>query len=261
MILNIAYFGDVIGRPGRRLIKENIGEIKKKYDLSLFLVNGENSAGGRGVDGKSLRELFDCGVDVVTLGDHTFYQSEFDVFLNKNKKKCIRPLNYSGEVAGVGYSVLNHKGVKLAICNIIGRVGMGLLVDCPFKAFDEFYNDTEEIKIKIVDFHAEATSEKNAMAHYIDGRASLLVGTHTHVQTSDERIFEKGLGYITDLGMCGPIDSVIGMDKDVALFRLTTGRNKHYKIAKGEAMLNGVFASIDINTGKAVNIERINVSG
>lgn len=260
MLFNVAFFGDVIGKPGRRLIKENISDIKKKYNLNLFLVNGENSAGGRGVDGKSLKELYDCGVEFITLGDHTFYQNEFDSYLNENKKKCIRPLNYPGNPAGAGFSVVSYEGLEIAICNLIGRVGMGLLVDCPYKAFDKFFEATKNTKIKLVDFHAEATSEKNAMAHYIDGRASLLVGTHTHVQTADERIFENGLGYITDLGMCGPINSVIGMDKDIALFRLTTGRNKHYKIAKGEAMLNGVFASIDPLSGVTKKIERIKIT-
>lgn len=256
--VKLAFFGDVIGKPGRRLLLEKIPELKEENQLDLIIANGENSAGGRGVNEKSVIELYESGIDVVTLGDHTFYESSFDSFLDKSSK-CIRPLNYPNKPAGNGYLIIEVNSFKVAICNLIGRVSMGLLVDCPYKAFDKFEAEVGDVDIKIVDFHAEATSEKNAMAHYIGERGSLLVGTHTHVQTADERIFNCGLGYITDLGMCGPYDSVIGMDKDVAMYRLTTSRNKHYKIAKGRAMLNGIIAEIAGESSKTLSIKRVNI--
>jgi metallophosphoesterase (TIGR00282 family) len=259
MILNILYFGDVVGRPGRNLLVEQLPALKKNFDVNLTIVNGENSAGGRGVSDISVNELFAAGVDLVSLGDHTYYQAEFDHYLNVNSNKLVRPLNYPSPAPGVGYLSVNVAGVDVVLINLMGRVSMGLLIECPFLAFDQTFLACKPESIKIVDFHAEATSEKYALAHYIDGRCSLLVGTHTHVQTADEQIFPKGMGYITDLGMCGPASGVIGMDAEVALNRFLTARHKSYKLCKSQPMLNGVFASIDSETKRTVKIERIRI--
>lgn len=259
MDINILFFGDIVGRPGRQALAENLPELKAKYNCNLVIVNGENSAGGRGVADVSLKELFSVGVDYITLGDHTFYQSEFDVYLNSNVSKVVRPANYPEPAAGAGFLVFNYHDCSIALINLIGRVSMNAVLDCPFKKFDEIFSSLPEGTINIVDFHAEATSEKYAMANYIDGRCSLLVGTHTHVQTADERIFEKGLAYITDLGMCGPKNGVIGLDTEVALYRFLTGRHKSYKLSKSNPGLNGVFVSIDSDTKRAHRIERISI--
>lgn len=258
-MITILFLGDVVGRVGRQALKKRLSSLKKEHGVDLAIVNGENSAGGIGIDPGCAEEIFVAGADVITTGNHIWSKREIEGYLNANTHRIIRPANYAEGAPGAGYVVWKaSNGVEVGVVNISGRVFMGDLVDCPFKKADEIFSTSlAEVKVKFVDFHAEATSEKVAMAHYLDGRASVVVGTHTHVQTADERILQGGSACITDVGMCGPRDSVIGMQKELVLQRFVTGRPIRFDVAKGEAQINGVLVKVDVSTGKAISIERV----
>jgi len=244
--------GDIIGRPGRQAIRELLPNLRQQYGLDLVIANAENVAGGFGLTLATAMELLNAGVDVLTSGNHIWAQQEIISHLDGDMP-ILRPLNYPSGVPGRGYLVNR----QTMVVNLIGRTFMGD-VDCPFRAIDQLLNEGKhKPRVIIVDFHAEATSEKIAMGHYLDGRVSAVLGTHTHVGTTDTRLFPQGTAYVTDVGMTGPIDSVIGMETDVIIQRFLTGIPHRMSVAKGRTMFNAVSVRIDERSGRATNIDRI----
>jgi len=258
--LNILVIGDIVGRPGRRAVKKLIPQVQKEYDIDFTIVNAENAAGGRGLSRGVMDEILSAGIDVLTMGNHVWDNKDIFSFID-DEFRLIRPANYPGPCPGKGYHV--YKGgfnKNIAVINLSGRVFMPPL-DCPFQLIDEIISEIEgQADIIIIDFHAEATSEKLALAYYVDGRVSAVVGTHTHIQTSDERILPQGTAYITDLGMTGPQESVLGMDKDSVLKKFLTGRPNRFEVASGPAQMEGVILYIDDDTDKVLEIKRISLS-
>lgn len=258
--LKVLCFGDVVGRPGRGALKNALQTLKHKHNPNLVVANGENSAGGTGMDIGCAKELLSFGVDVITLGDHVWQKKELRGYLavEENLKSCIRPANYPDGAPGRGWTICKDKdGNQIGVMNLMGRVFMNFPLDCPFKKAEEILTKhLSSCKVIICDFHGEATSEKIAFSRLFDGRVSLIFGTHTHVQTADNCVLSGGSGYITDVGMCGCIDGVIGMSKEVALQRFLTGMPVPYEIADGVAAVSGVVAAIDAQTGKAISVER-----
>ncbi|MEF3254186.1 MAG: TIGR00282 family metallophosphoesterase [Deferribacterales bacterium] len=254
--LNIIFLGDIVGRLGRNLLKEHLTEMRCQLNADLIFVNGENASSGFGITKKNYEELISLGIDGVTSGNHVWDKKG----LEKDIQLCdrlIRPYNFPPEQPGQGYLILEIYGVKVALLNLIGRVFMGNVIDCPFRSFDRFYNSMETDLI-IVDFHAEATSEKVAFGNYVDGRATAVVGTHTHVQTNDDRILPKGTFYITDLGMCGSLDSVIGIKSEIAIKKLLTGMPEKFDVElEGRGIINGVFLQCDLESGKIIDYKKI----
>lgn len=259
--LRIMMLGDFVGRPARDGLRKCYSYIRNTLEVDLLVVNAENVSGGNCIVPSSAMELKEIGVDIITLGDHAFQKREMHPFLDDNASWCIRPANYPEGAAGKGETFWKHSdsNTEVYICNLIGRVFLQGSLDCPFRAIDNMLQKKpESAKIVLCDFHAEATSEKQAFAYYLDGRASLVVGTHTHVQTADARILPGGTGKITDLGMSGCIDTVIGMDTSVALDRFITGLPRAYKLGKGEMIrLCGILATVDCESGKALSIEAV----
>lgn len=256
--LNILCLGDVVGGIGRKALSVGLSALKQEYAIDLTIVNCENACGGLGLDAKRAFELRDAGIDCITLGDHTWAKKEIISVFEQKPDWIIRPLNYPDGAAGAGYTTIKKFGRPVVVVNLLGRVFMDGLWDCPFRAGNNIMSELAELSpVYIFDFHAEATSEKIAFGYEVDGKASIVYGTHTHVQTADERITEKGTAFITDLGMCGSEDGVIGMDKEVALFRFKTGRPKFYEAARGQGSLQGVVCQVDLVTGKALKITRI----
>lgn len=257
-MLKILFLGDVIGKTGRKALKENLSKLKQQYSADVCIVNGENSAGGLGIGPKEAEELYSAGADIITTGNHVWKKNEIRNFLNKNNQKILRPLNYPAGNPGVGFLIWQGKpGVKLGVVNIQGRVFMPDLIDCPFHAIEKILGEElKECTDIFVDFHAEATSEKVSMGHFLDGKVSAVVGTHTHIQTADERILPDGTAYITDVGMCGPEDSAIGMKKDLVINRFLTAQPARFDVSKSSPVINGVLVSC-LENGKAESIERI----
>lgn len=251
--MKILLIGDIVGKPGRRIVKELLPIIKQKHNIDFIIANGENIAGGSGVTEKTLDELFyDAGVDVITTGDHIWKKRETQKFID-NYDNLVRPLNYPEGVPGKGSVITNG----IAVISLLGRIFMNP-IDCPFRIVEkEIEKIKEKTNIIIIDFHAEATSEKIAMGWFLDGRVTAVVGTHTHVQTADERILNKGTAYITDMGMTGSMDSVIGRTKDAVIQKFLTQLPVKFEVATEDVRLNGVLIEIDEKSGKAVNIERI----
>lgn len=254
--IKILAIGDIIGRVGRNIVGDKLQGLVDRYRIDLVVANGENSAGGMGMTPDRTREIFSYGVNVITSGNHVWNKSEILEILD-SEPSFIRPANYPPGVAGKGYCIVNVRGVSICVINLIGRVLMTTL-DCPFRKFDEIYNEVKDkCKIIIIDFHAEATSEKQALGWYVDGRASALFGTHTHVQTADERILTKGTGYITDIGMTGPFDSVIGMKKEKSIDFFLYQTKMRFEPATENPGINGVIITINPATGKTENIVRL----
>lgn len=254
--MRVLFIGDIVGSPGRKAAKEMINKFKKEEQVDFCIVNGENAAGGSGITYVIAQELYNNGVDGITMGNHTWSKHEILNFIESDNK-IARPANYPQDLPGKGYAILNGKNGKIAIMNLLGRIYMDN-IDCPFKAADrELEQIKKEVKVVIVDFHAEATSEKTAMAWYLDGRVSCVLGTHTHVQTADERIFPFGTGYITDVGMTGPYDGVIGVNKDIILKKFLTSMPQRFEVANGRVIFNAVMLDIDEKNGKTTNIRRI----
>ncbi|ADL42812.1 metallophosphoesterase [Caldicellulosiruptor obsidiansis OB47] len=248
--------GDVVGRPGRNILKSTLSKLKENYKIDVVIANCENAAGGNGLTKKVADELFSIGIDVMTMGNHVWANKEIFSFI-ESETRIIRPANYpEGTTPGRGYNVFEKNNIKFAVINLCGRVFMENL-DCPFRKIDEILKKID-CRIIIVDLHAEATSEKIALGFYVDGRVSCVYGTHTHVQTADEKILPNGTAYITDIGMTGPYDSVLGVDKDIVIQKFTTLLPVRFEVAKGKAQFNGIVFEVDNNTGKAVSIERIN---
>jgi len=246
--------GDVVGRPGRRAVQHFLPGLRHDYDFDLVIANGENSAGGIGLTPDTVKELCDCGVDVITTGNHVWAKKDIIPHMD-GELPIIRPLNFPPGVPGRGF--LEMKGV--VVVNIMGRVFIGQY-DCPFRAMDCFLSEIKtESKVIIVDFHAEATSEKVAMGKYLDGRVSAILGTHTHVPTADSYIMPRGTAYVTDVGMVGPVDSVIGVDSQSAIRSFLTGMPHRFFVSEGAAMFDAIMVEIDEATGRATTIKRIHL--
>ncbi|HCP23566.1 MAG: TIGR00282 family metallophosphoesterase [SAR202 cluster bacterium] len=251
--MRILMIGDVIGKPGRQAVRALLPDLKREKSIDVVICNGENTAGGFGLTLDTASELLECGVDVLTSGNHIWDKREIYPYLDDGLP-LIRPANYP-DAPGRGYI---HCGA-LTVVNLMGRVFMGA-VDCPFRAADALLTKLREENgnnVIIVDFHAEATSEKQAMGWYLDGRVSGVFGTHTHVGTVDARILPKGTAYLTDVGMTGPMDSVIGSDKNAVLERFLTSMPTRLPVAVGACVLNSVLVEVDEETGTASLIERI----
>jgi len=255
--INVLFIADIIGKPGLNIVKHHLPSLKKKYNIDLCIANGENGAGGKGLTEAIANEYFYLGINVITSGNHIFDKSKLHKFLNENKA-ILRPLNYPPSNDGRGSLIVNlEENIKVAIINAQGRTFM-YSIDCPFRTISEEINRlTTTTPIIIVDFHAEATAEKVAMGWYLNGKVSAVIGTHTHVQTADERILNKGTAYITDAGMTGPYDSVIGLKKEIALDRFIKQIPLRYEIADTDVHFCGILLKIDCKTGKAKTIERI----
>lgn len=245
--------GDVIGRPGRRAARALLPGLRQEYAIDLIIANGENAAGGIGITTQTADELFESDVDVITSGNHIWAQREIIPTLDSSPA-ILRPLNYPQGVPGHGYFI---KGEAMVV-NLIGRTFIGNF-DCPFRAIDQLLEDLADKKppVIIVDFHAEATSEKVAMGWYLDGRVSAVLGTHTHVGTVDARLLPKGTAHITDVGMTGPLNSVIGDDVNTVLTRFLTQLPYRISVGKGSVILNSVLVEIEETTGRAKHIQRI----
>jgi metallophosphoesterase (TIGR00282 family) len=244
--------GDAVGRPGRKAVRKFLPGLCHDYELSLVIANGENCAGGIGITPDTAKELFGCGVNVITTGNHVWAKKEIIPYLD-GELPIIRPLNFPPGAPGRGF--LDVKGAL--IVNLIGRVFIGGF-DCPFRAIDSLLSEIKtDSKVIIVDFHAEATSEKVAMGRYLDGRVSAVLGTHTHVGTVDACILPKGTAYVTDVGMVGPVDSVIGVNTESAIRSFLTGMPHRFFVSEGAASFDAVLVDVDEATGKAVSIQRI----
>jgi 2',3'-cyclic-nucleotide 2'-phosphodiesterase len=256
--LTVICVGDVFGEPGRRAVQMLLPKLKKQHEADLAVVNVENSASGFGVTPLIARTFLEQGVDVMTSGNHIWDKKEIIEYIGK-ENLLLRPANYPPGTPGAGSIVVKAGPHKVAVLNLMGRVFLPQL-DCPFrKADEELERLRAETPIIVVDMHAEATSESQAMGWHLDGRVSVVVGTHRHVQTADERLLPKGTAYITDLGLTGPTDSVIGVEPELALARFISGMPNRFEPAKGPAMLQGVVIRIDPETGRGLSIERLRV--
>jgi metallophosphoesterase (TIGR00282 family) len=251
----ILFVADVVGHPGREAVKAILPGLKKELHPNLTIVNGENAAGGFGLTAKIAAELKGSGADVITTGNHVFAQKEFVPELPQ-LERVLRPANYPPAAPGHGSCVVEAGGRQVLVMNLIGRVFMDSLDD-PFRAADSILAAHPAIGIVFCDMHAEATSEKTAMGWYLDGRVSAVVGTHTHIPTADARLLPKGTAYVTDVGMVGPRDSCIGMDKDVVLQRFLTGVPNRFVVASGPVTFNSVLVTISGPTGRATSIQRV----
>ncbi len=252
--MKVLMVGDIVGSPGRNVFGQVVAKMKGLNEADFVVANAENTAGGRGLTAGLAEELFSMGADVLTLGDHTWDRKEFLPYLDK-EKRVVRPLNFAPGCPGHGFTTLDTGWGAVTVVNLIGRVFMKAY-DCPFRAIDQLLGKITS-KMILVDMHAEATSEKIAIGRYLNGRVSCVVGTHTHVQTSDEAVLEKGTAYITDLGMAGAKDSVIGRGVESVTDMFLTGMPAKFDLGRSDVMLEGVVVDIDRETGKALSIKRI----
>lgn len=254
--INIFFIGDIVGKPGMDLVQTWAPSLIQKYKVDFVIANGENASDGKGCTEKEGKALFNLGVQVITGGNHTWDKHQSQDYL-KNEPRALRPLNYPKGTYGNGYFVSDTKKGKVAVINLQGRTFMPI-IDCPFRSADWVLKKIgSETKIIIIDFHAEASAEKIALSQYLDGKVSAIIGTHTHVQTSDERILTNGTGYITDVGMTGPYDSVIGMKVQAAINRFLFQTPQKYEAAKDDSHLCAVFLKVDVDSGRTIEIERI----
>ena len=256
--MRVLAVGDLIGNAGIQKLKKEIGKLRETEKIDFVIVNGENSAEGMGITQKNFDDILSCNVNCITMGNHTWGKK--DIFKFIDHPKLLRPANYPKGVVGKGYGIYECKGKKIAVINLIGRVDINVLSENPFIIAKEIINKIQkEVDMIFVDFHAEATAEKIAMGNFLDDKVTAVFGTHTHVQTADEKILPNGTGYITDIGMTGPKNSVIGMDIKVSIKRFETTLPERYKIAEGESMLNAVIFDIDDESNKVKSIKRINI--
>lgn len=250
--MKVLAIGDVVGKPGRIAVKEFLPGLILEYGIDLVIANGENSAHGIGITAKTASELVEAGVNIITTGNHVWAQRDIISYLN-GQLPIIRPLNFPPTVPGKGYIIINGA----MVINLIGRIFVGEY-DCPFRTIDSLLSEFEPLpKIIIVDFHAEATSEKVALGRYLDGRVSAVLGTHTHIGTIDSRILPHGTAYVTDIGMAGPVDSIIGDDIENVLNSFINGMPHRLSVGKGKSSLDAILLNIEDETGKAMSIMRI----
>ena len=254
--MKILAVGDLVGEGGVKKLKELLPKIREEENIDFVIVNAENSAGGMGITTKIFNELKALNIDAMTMGNHTWGKK--DIFTFIDDPKLLRPANYPNNVPGKGYGIYNCKGKKICVVNLIGRTDMNVLSENPFQKMQEILKEVRsQADIIILDFHAEATAEKIAMGYYLDGKITAMFGTHTHVQTADEKILEHGTGYITDIGMTGPIKAVIGMDIAVSIKRFETTLPERYKLAEGNCMLNGCIFDINDETCRVNKVTRV----
>jgi len=255
-IIRVLFIADIVGNPGLNALEEALPVLRETHKPDLIVANGENSAHGKGLTPHIAEGLFQSGIQVITTGNHIWSRKNIFESL-EHDPRILRPLNYPADTPGHGSTVLTVKGKRIGVVNLQGRAFM-YSIDCPFRCMDEEIKRLrgQQASIVIVDFHAEATAEKIALAWYLDGRVSSVIGTHTHVQTADERILPGGTSTITDAGMTGPVDSVIGMDKDTAVKRFRTQLPVMYRIASGDSIVCGVGLTIDSETGQSLSIVR-----
>lgn len=257
--MTILYFGDIIGRPGRNAIKKILPRLKTSYAPDLILGNCENLAHGKGITRETIQEMELAGIDYFTSGNHIFSLKQGQEILDRKDSHVLRPANYPPGIPGKGYKIFEVGTAKVAIINLIGRVFFQEDFDCPFRTANSILAEIAEQKVKIilVDFHAEASSESIALGWHLAGRVSLVVGTHTHVQTADERILPGGTAYITDIGMVGVKDSVIGVEKEIIIQSFLNQMPWQHQLAEGDCSVNAIVCEIDPASGKASRIERI----
>lgn len=255
--MKVLTIGDIVGENGVKKVKEELPKIRAEYDIDFVIVNAENSAGGMGITKKIFDDLLNLNVDVITMGNHTWGKK--DIFSFIDNPKLLRPANYSKGVVGKGIGIYKCMDKKICVIDLIGRTDMNVLSDNPFTKVESLIKKVkDECDMIFVEFHAEATAEKIAMANFLDGRVTAVYGTHTHVQTADDTILENGTAYITDIGMTGPINSVIGMDREASIKRFVTSLPERYKLADGKCMLNACIFNINDEDCRVMSIERIN---
>ena len=256
--MKILAVGDIVGEAGVRKLKEELPKIKKEENIDFVITNGENSAGGMGITEKNFRDILEAGTNVITMGNHTWGKK--DIFKFIDAPQLLRPANYPKGVVGKGLGIYECKNKKIAVMNFMGRVDINILTENPFIMAKEMVEELQgKVDMIFIDFHAEATAEKIAMGRFLDRKITALFGTHTHVQTADEQIFPNGTAYITDLGMTGPKNSVIGMDVNVSFKRFETALPEKYKLADGECILNAVEFEVNDYTNKVTDIKRIRI--
>lgn len=251
--MRLLFLGDIVGRPGRKAVKARLKDLRGELALDVIVANGENASGGLGLSGKNAREVHGAGIDILTSGNHIWKMKDIRAVLDE-EPWLLRPANYPSGAPGRGVAVFDF-GSQLppvAVINLLGRTYMEP-VDCPFHAAEEALKGIPEGAVVLVDFHAEATSEKRALAYMLQGRVTAVVGTHTHVQTNDARVLPGGTGFLSDAGMCGPMDSVLGMDQQIILQKFLTGLPVRFELALGPVMLNGVIVEAD-EMGRCISI-------
>jgi metallophosphoesterase (TIGR00282 family) len=256
--MRLLFLGDIVGSSGREIVKTYLPRLKRKYQPDFIVANGENAAHGRGITEKIAKELFEAGVHAITLGNHTWDNKDIFDFIDR-EPRMIRPANFPKGTPGSGITYIKQADAELAVINLQGRAFLPPL-DCPFETADRLVQQaSKRTKLIFVDFHAEATSEKQALGWYLDGRITALVGTHTHVQTGDERILPNGTGYLTDAGMCGPMDGILGMEREAVIKKFITQLPVRFEVATGRSQLNGVLFTLDKSKGITTGIERIRI--
>jgi hypothetical protein len=262
MALRILCLGDIVGRPGRQIVHQKLPALVRERGVDLVVANAENIAGGSGITTNLFHKIRSYGVDVVTLGDHVFRKQEIIPSM-QGSERMVRPANLASTAAGRPFTVVaTASGVSVAVFCLLGRIYMNLPSDDPFAAADRVLGAIPQaVRVCVCDMHAEASSEKVAMGHWLDGRCSMVVGTHTHIPTADARVLAGGSAYISDLGMCGPYDSVLGRRKERVLKFMTTSMPQNFDIATGDVRLCGALAEIDPDTGRALSMERIEIKG
>lgn len=259
--MKILFLGDIFGKPGRNAIKSHLGQIKQEEEIDVVVANGENAAGGLGITPQVCETLLGMGIDVITSGNHIYKKKEIYGYIQE-QPRLLKPANYPPSTPGQGYYIFSGpktKGKKVAVINLCGRVFVENL-DCPFRVAEKLLMDIKrQTNIIVVDFHGEVTSEKVAMGWFLDGKVSAVLGTHTHVQTADQRILTQGTAYITDAGMVGPRDSVIGVKKEIIIGRFLNGMPQRFVVASGDVCINGAVIDVDHINGQANAIKRINM--
>jgi hypothetical protein len=257
MPFKILFLGDIVGRPGRRAVAQQVPELRKQHGLQFVVANAENAAAGSGLTPGIVSDLLNAGVDVLTSGDHIFRRRDVMSIIDR-ETRLLRPVNISPQAAGRGWGVFQAGEVKVGVFNALGRVFLGP-AECPFAAATATVEELRNrgAQVILLDFHAEATSEKIAMGWHLAGHVTAVCGTHTHVVTADEQIVSGGTAYITDAGMCGPHDSVIGREKEPVLYHFRTQMPQRFEVARGDVQLNGVLITAEPATGRAVAIERL----
>jgi metallophosphoesterase (TIGR00282 family) len=257
--MQILFIGDIVGRPGRRVVRELLPGVVKEYGVDLVIANAENAAAGFGITRDTIDELLECGIHLFTTGNHVWDKKEVLGFIDEYPN-LLRPANFPDACPGIGHAVVKTAGgIAVAVINLAGRVFMHP-ADCPFRVAKAIVEKLRrDIPIIIVDIHAEATSEKQAMGWYLDGEVSAVFGTHTHVQTADDTILPGGTAYLTDAGMTGPHNSIIGIEKEMIIDRFLTGMPCRFEVARGNVRLQGVVVGVDPQTGKAHTVKRVNL--
>lgn len=258
---HILFLGDIVGQPGRWIVKKHLAKLRKQYSSIITIANGENAAGGFGLTQAVATELFECGIDAITLGNHIWDQRSFISEIETLSRTC-KPANLPKESPGKPYTIIEKGGEKIGVFGLLGRCFMNMVLDCPFKAADRTIEtlQAEGIKTILVDIHAEATSEKYAIGWYLSSRVTAVMGTHTHVPTADNRILNNATAYLTDAGMCGPSEGILGCDREPIIRKFIDGMPRRFSVPQnGPVELNGACITFDPSSGKALKIERIHI--